>query len=149
MRIIITILACLGIAIVVVGTIFAWFSASSYLSASESAWSQPHSFEFSGLGYLYGFVIGLIGSVFCLIGGLIAKPRFLWLALITFGILYCIPFILAMIYLPYKRMQYPNVYPDASYTSELRAIVYLIPGFVLIIVGLIISRTKAKVTAIT
>jgi hypothetical protein len=143
MKILLITITCIGIALIILGAIFASMSALSYIQAPESAWSQPGTyFEWTGMGFLGGFVIGLFGIILSLIGGLIIKPRFLWVVLIVVGLFYCVPFIIGMFYPPYKEQVYPAIHPNASYSDNIGGLVYVLPGFISIIEAIVIHRRE-------
>jgi hypothetical protein len=148
-RIVLISLALIGIVLILSGTIFAGISAKAYLQAPEEAWSHQSGygmyFEWTGMGYLGGFALGLVGAILALIGGLISKPRFMGYPFIIAGLVYCLPLIIGLPYMTYKEHSYPALYPDSlNITSLLISLIFLLPGISAIVEGFVVRSVKIK-----
>ena len=88
MKISLTILAYIGLAFVMLGAVQTFEGTMDYLTAPAYVWSSPegwHYFEWTGLWAISGLVAASFGMLLALIGGLIARPRYLWIGLIAIG----------------------------------------------------------------
>lgn len=141
MKILLIIFAFLGIGLLILGAVFAWWSASAYLQAPEFAWSTPGLyFEWTGFGYAGGLIAGLIGMILTLIGGLKTKRPYLWIGLILAAQVYCVPFVIGSIYVYQKELQYPMRYSNPI--EALGTLGYLFPGIITLIEGIILINLK-------
>ena len=137
-----TVLASIGIWIVVLFTPFASWVTLIYLHTPDAIWSSwPGPGELFGLGFLITFTCGFVGAVLALIGGLNARPRFMWIALILVGLFYCISFI-GEFYSTYKLLAYPQAWPYISHVNYVYDFLFLLPGLSLVAEGLIIRKPK-------
>jgi hypothetical protein len=142
MKIFLTILAYAGLAIVMLGTGLALIDVIYILSAPESAWS-PGSwyFEWTGVGMLAGWGVAGFGALLALIGGLIARPRHLWISLIAIGLIYALS-VGTYLFLPKGPRE--GVSQTDYLTGIALILVFTLPGIACIIEGLVIRMTKRK-----
>jgi hypothetical protein len=89
LKIFMTVIAYLGITLVILGTIMATWT-SIYNLKYDSEWTG-----LPGLPAFLGILISIPGVLLALIGGLIARPRYIWFILIIVGIVYCIIIVIA------------------------------------------------------
>ncbi len=67
------------------------------------------------------------------VGGLMARPKFMFVPLLVVGLLYCAPFVIGAVYPTSKQLQYPDIYPDASYAASLSwSLPFLLPGLAIV-----------------
>jgi len=112
-------IAWLGVGMVVLGLPLSFYS--SVLMTREELGSNN--------GYWIAYMLAIFGVVLLVIGGIITRPRFLWLAAIVAGIAYIV-----------------SLYGwlgnnDAGITG---VIMVTLPGLVYIILGLLIRRFSRK-----
>jgi hypothetical protein len=150
MKIFLTILAWLGLALMIAGTVLESFPTLTYLGAPEETWGQPELyFEWTSVWYILAFIAALPGVILELIGGLIARPRYLWIGLLVVGLAYCLIFLTGMVYTEFKQQAYPELYapsPGSAYTTTqiIFALSFLSPGLVSIIEGIILRVLEKK-----
>jgi len=132
----------IGILLMLLGAVLASFSATAYLQAEETSWSQwGNSFEGTGIILWGGMLAGFVGMLLTLINELLLKFKYqyqsIWMVLLSFGLVYCIPFIFCSIYPTYKELQYPLIHPDSHYDiGEL--FIACIPGLIIILASMIL-----------
>ncbi|MDD3994438.1 MAG: hypothetical protein WCX07_04430 [Dehalococcoidales bacterium] len=127
MKIFLKILAWSGIVLLTVGAIIAF---------SESWTITFTSLQIGVLfGYWVAFLLGIAGLVLMLIGGLISKPEYFWLASIIAGSLYIISFFSFYIEFPnYSRIKF--LLQDLA--------ISVLPGLIVIIEGIWLKRQGSK-----
>lgn len=139
-------LAAIGILLISAGTFFLAHAVDDVLKAPESVWRMESGrmyFEWTGMWILSGVALGLAGSFFSIIGGLLAKPGSLWIPFISIGTIYCLPTLISHIYGTSKQLAYPAYYPDATYFNP--GIIFpLLPGLILIIEAIVIRTAKSQ-----
>jgi peptidoglycan/LPS O-acetylase OafA/YrhL len=113
------IFAWLGLGLVVIGLPISFYS--SVLLANDGLYSNS--------GYRIAYTLAMVGVILMALGGIIARPRLLWLVSIITGIAY-----IASLYGWLGNN-------DADFTG---ITMVLIPGLVCIILGLLMRRLPGK-----
>jgi hypothetical protein len=100
------------------------------------SWSALHN-HYPGASFINLFLISgdVIGLPLMLIGGLIAKPRYFWLASIIVGVLHILPYLI-----PWFVIQHLNI-TDAW---GLLLTFVLSPGLLAIIIGVILKIIEKR-----
>jgi len=111
--------AWLGVGLVLVGLPISFYS-SVLLTNNEL---------YSNNGYWIAYILAIIGVIMMVLGGIITRPRLLWLVSIVIGVAY-----IASLYGWLGNN-------DADFTG---VTMVLIPGLVCIILGLLIRRLSGK-----
>jgi len=127
-----TTLAYIGLAFVIVGTTPAFMSTIDILTTPESARvpTGPYD-EWTGLLVFLGWVVTSFGALLALIGGLLARPRYLWISLIAIGVI-CGLFFEMYVYQSY-------------YATDIDLILeFMLPGVACIIGGLVMRKIERK-----
>lgn len=148
MKIRLTILAYIGLAFVMLGAILTFRGTMDYLTAPASAWSpgSRYYFEWTGMWAILGWVAAGFGMLLALIGGLIARPRYLWIGLMANGLI----FVLSSgmyINIPKDKPYQPGYAADAvrNFVSTVpQNLFFMLPGLVCIVEGLIICKPRIK-----
>lgn len=128
--------------------IFAWFGLAITVLATLPAFSSSDTWVRTGqlgagVGYGITFFIGILGFALALIGGFIAKPKYLWLGAIIVGMLYIVSFYGFIIPSP-SSVPVPNGHKLALSVFLLDSV----PGMVAIIAGVILlAKTNQKAPA--
>jgi hypothetical protein len=137
--------AYLGIGLLIFAAFMAWWSTTGYLTATDAHWRNRYSFEWTSIGYLFGFVVGFIGMIPCLIGGIKAKASFLWAGLTGSAVVYCLAYIIGIIYTHYKALQFPEVYPGKDISNnDSYMIWFLLPGIIVLIESIILMLLRKR-----
>jgi hypothetical protein len=148
MKIVLIVLACIGLALITLGTVLASFPTFTYITAPEEVWGRPGMyFEWMPMWYFLALLVALPGAILVLIGGLIARPRYLWIGLIVVGLAYCLIFLTGGAYVEFKQRAYPNLYAHSHiYTSTqiVLALLFLSPGLASIIEGVAIRKPRKR-----
>ncbi len=132
MKTFLKILAWLGLGLVIPG-LFCSFSASY----NDLVYPGMTS---SGVGYFVALCFGAVGVLLTMVGGLIAKPRFLKITCIIIGVVYIISFYgLFIVMLDNRWIEREGI---AQAISGL--ILSLLPGIILIIEGIILWKQSIK-----
>jgi hypothetical protein len=132
MRIFLTILACLGLVLVLIAALPALFA--TFLNLI----SEPTDFgKVLNQIVIMGYYPGALGVLLVLIGGLITRPRYLWIVLITIGLIHAISFLEVHVYI-----FWPPSHPIGM--SMLRFLLLTSPGIICIIEGIIIRMIEKK-----
>ncbi len=143
---IVAILGWFGIALLIFGALLASLSVRAYIEAPEAAWSGKiiDYFMLAGAQLSLGFAASLVGVVFALTGGLIAKPRFLWIVLVSVGFVYSISYVIIATFSSFKTLAYQNMgWVDIIWIIIARTI-RLVPGIASIIGGMIIRKLEIR-----
>ena len=82
-RVILTIIAWLGLLIIVPGLLLSYSSSWTWISTGQLG---------SGVGYVVTTGVGVIGTLLALIGGFIARPKYFWIGAIVVGVAYIASF---------------------------------------------------------
>lgn len=141
MKIFLTVLAFVGLAFVMLGTAGVDREVQLRLTAPKSAY-LPGSmyFEWSGLFIIVCWVLASLGALLALTGGLIARPRYLWIPLIAIGIIY----VLSMGMCSYlSKVPWGAGYQIDVINIALK-LMLLLPGIVCIIGGLVLRKPKRR-----
>jgi hypothetical protein len=133
-----TFLAYTGIAMIVLGIIGVSWTAASYLQSSAYSWTQPLAHEWDGLPLGLGFLVSIPGLILVLIGGMIARPRYLGPVLVATGLIFCISATIAIATPPIKKQDY-----ELSGVI-INSIVISLPGIICIIEGIVILWLRRK-----
>lgn len=133
-----------GITIIVIGIVLAAAPTFAYIQAPEESWSQPGSFQWSSLGYLGGFLISVPGAILAWIGGVAARPPYLWKILIAVGVVYCAMFLAGVLYPTYKELTYSDKYPGFSFVELIPGVIFLIPGASCVLEGLAFRKGHSE-----
>jgi hypothetical protein len=131
-------LANTGIALIVLGIIGISWTAVSYLQSSAYSWSQPLAHEWDGLPFVMGLLVSIPGLILVLIGGIIARPRYLWPVLVAIGLIFCIIATIATTTPPIKKQDYEI----AGLIG--RSLLFSFPGILCIIEGIVIFWLRRK-----
>lgn len=129
MRIFLILLSLLGTLVVTLGTVV-----SFQLSIVQDPQSE------AGVGYFFAMCLGFLGIFLALVGGLIARPKYLWIPLFVVGLVYIISFY--GIFLPSPH-NYPNGFRFIVIAGRSLG---LIPGLICIGEGIFIYRNNRRNT---
>lgn len=151
MKRVLTIVAYIGLVFVMLGAILTFRGTMDYLTAPASVWSSPEErwryFEWTGLWAMLGWLAAGLGVLLALIGGLIARPRYLWIGLMAIGL------ILVLSFGTYVNIPNDKPYYQLGYTAEAvrnfvsrvpQNLFFMLPGLVCIIEGLVIRKSRIK-----
>jgi phosphatidylglycerophosphate synthase len=121
-------LAWIGIALFAFGLSLSFYT--SWIIAMD-----PHSVGVSW-GHMFGLLFGVLGLIFMLIGGLLSKPRYLWLVSIIVGLLYFVSFFSIYQELPtrIRDNQIGTLFADLA--------ISILPGLVAICEGIWLRITE-------
>ena len=146
--IVLNILTVIGLGIVALSILFAFRGTAVYLQDPESRWSHPPIDDLMILAFFLSFIFGFIGDILAIVTGVIARPRFLWIVFITVGLLSCLS-MSGMFYENYKTNQYPltNQFAGHALQGYIFDSVFLLPGLVLLVAGLLIRKSKKQKAA--
>lgn len=133
------VLACFGVAAMALSLYLIILSAISRVSASTESWTLPYIHEWEGLSLLVGLLIALPGALLTLVGGILAKPRFLWIIMIGLGIIYCVSLIIVMVF---PLGQDTGGYTIWKFPDIFMPLLFLSPGLVCLATGVLIRKTK-------
>lgn len=128
-----TAVAWLGLIVMLAGTYPSFLmSLEAFPRGLEGNFYGPFG-DMGGLAFAMAFFFGSIGTLLALIGGLIARPRYLWVGLIAVGTIYMVSFFgLISVQLHDKSM------------SILDGVWALLPGVVSIVEGIIINHLRKR-----
>jgi hypothetical protein len=137
LKIISTILAWLGVIILISGIYIVSLTAVPYVMSAIQSFHDPYVNEWTWLGALGGASLGATGIVLTLFG-LFSRPRFLWPVLVILGILICI-FAVILVCIPGIKMGDYEIQQLilGSFMSSL-------PGIFCIVEGLIIRWLRRR-----
>ncbi|MDD5399117.1 MAG: hypothetical protein PHU70_08565 [Dehalococcoidia bacterium] len=94
----------------------------------------------SGVGYFVALCFGAIGAILAMVGGLISRPRFFWIACLIIGSIYILSFYgLFLVMLDSRWTERAGI---AQTISGL--ILILLPGIILITEGIILGKRSIK-----
>lgn len=89
----------------------------------------------SGVGYWLAVMLGIFGTLLILIGGFIAKPRYLWIGTIVIGLVYISSFYGVI----------PELFENWTVWGLPGAsLIYLSPGLACVIGGIVMQRVQNK-----
>lgn len=144
MKVFLTVLAYVGLAFVMLGTAGIIRDVQYILTAPESAHLRGSTyFEWTGLGIIAAWVLASFGALLALTGGLIARPRCLWIPLIAIGIIYVLSMgMCSYLFWPPWATGYQIDVINIALTLML-----LLPGIACIIEGLVIRNKEKKAQA--
>jgi len=120
-RVILTIIAWLGLLIIVPGLLLSYSSSWTWISTGQLG---------SGVGYVVTAGVGAIGTLLALIGGFIARPKYFWIGAIVVGVAYIASF-------------YGYVV-DFETKFILGLFVMLLPGLACIAAGIVIRKLNKR-----
>jgi len=125
------IIAWIGVGIVALGAIISF--SESWIIATTDPGRIGVAF-----GYMFAVFCSVLGLVFMLIGGLISRPRYFWLASIIVGSFYIISFF--EVYLNWPGRIQDNQIDSMFYELGFS----VLPGLVAIIEGVWLKRIEVK-----
>jgi len=127
---ILTIIAIFGLVITALATTASFSSSSTFVNTGDLG---------SGVGYVLTLLVGAFGTILALIGGLIAKPKYLWIGFIVTGIIYLISFY--GYFVPSSR----GYLIGFSLKALAGILVMLLPGLACIGTGIFLRRFHRRV----
>lgn len=131
MKITLTMLAWFGLLVTALGTLLSFSSSSTWVNTGQLG---------SGVGYAFTFFVGVIGTLFALIGAFITRPRYLWIGAIMVGVAYVVSYYGYVVPSP-SSVPSPNGHHlDFSPGMITGLLVMLLPGLACIIAGVILRR---------
>ena len=92
-------IAWVGVILLVVGAIIAFYNSWALMTA------EPGEISI-GFGHWLAIIFGITGIVFMIIGGLIAKPKYFWVASITAGLFYIFSFFSVYSQFPESKIEF-------------------------------------------
>ncbi len=152
MRIALSVLAYIGAILVVLGTVLVGVWVKGVIDGYPK-------FDIASYGYftamgLVGVALGSLltcsGTLLALIGGLIAKPRFLWILLILTGLFSELPFLWSFHthYVANLQELHQRLHIDYDiFRNGLLSLMYILPGIVCVTEGislLVIGQVSVK-----
>ena len=112
------VIAWVGLLFIVVGFPLSFSSSSQLANTGQLG---------SGVGFWLAWMLGIFGTLLVLIGGFIARPRYLWIGSIVIGLVYILSFY--------------GIIPWWAERNQLAWLpVYLSPGLACIIGGIVMQR---------
>jgi len=130
MRITLIVLAWFGLLLTALGTTLSFSSSSTFINTGNLG---------SGVGYFATFCVGTFGTLIALIGGLITKPKYLWIGSVIIGI-------------TYLSSYYGYIVPSSSgyligFTPQAIAgfLLMLLPGLACIVAGIFLLKFRKRV----
>ncbi|GEM_PF-4472520 len=150
-RVLLAMASYAGMALMALGTWFVAMMAVGLIREPDYYWTNPPNMEWVGL-ILLGIGAGeFVGMIFVLIGGLIARPRFMWIPMIATGGWYCLSVMTSALYPIYKSIALglksnSGGGADPAVGGIIWVIIALIPGIVLILEALAIRKPREEKT---
>jgi hypothetical protein len=129
------ILACLGLALVLLAAVPASFITLDFLRSPVAFGYHLDSFGIK-FPYFWGFYPAMLGAMLVLAGGLIARPRFLWIPMVAVGVLHILSF--------------TGLYVYAFRATGLESNPFMLilstvaPGLLCVVVGLVVRKSAAQ-----
>jgi hypothetical protein len=134
-RIFLIIIACLGLLLVFLAAAPASFTTQDFIRQSASYGHQLGGFGIQFL-FFWGWYPAALGALLALVGGLIARPRFLWIPLVAVGLIHILSF--TGLYVYYFRAV------GLESHLVLLTLYTMAPGLLCIIEGLIIREHAVR-----
>lgn len=141
MKLFLTILAYLGLVIILLASAVSLYVSIPIMTAPEID-RLTLAFEWSGLIYFYGVIISIFGAILALIGSLIARTRYLWISLTVVGSIYILSFLPLQVFEIVREWIYPELSHGVSYGDIIILLIILSPGIACISAGLGIRKPK-------
>lgn len=150
-RILLTIAGYAGMGLMALGTWLVSMMAVGLIREPDNYWTNPPNMEWVGVILLGIAAAEFIGMIFAVIGGSIARPRFMWIPMIAIGGWYCLSAMTSAIYPIYKRSALglksgSGGGADPAVGGIIWMIIALIPGIVLIFEALAIRKPREEKT---
>jgi len=122
MKTFLKVIAWVGLLFIAVGFPLSFSSSSQLTNTGQLG---------SGVGFWLAWMLGIFGTLLLLIGGFIARPRYLWIGSIVIGLVYILSFY--------------GIIPWWAERNQLAWLpAYLSPGLACIIGGTVMQRVENK-----
>jgi hypothetical protein len=139
-RILLIVIACLGLFLVLGAAVPASFITGDFLAHPASFGHQTGNLFGVDFLYFWGWNPAMLGALLALAGGLIARPRFLWIPLVAVGLVHLASFTGEYVYIVREagRLVRHPVFKMAQ---------TLVPGLVCVVEGLVLRRIGDRQSA--
>jgi hypothetical protein len=140
MRTFLKILAWIGFLIVAFGVIALWVG---WFTPNVT----PEGYAFEDFSPLAALALSIIGTPLMILGGLVAKPRFLWISCITLSVVYTIPFIPTIPETIHEIQHTDKAFLFSNgwvYSLIWNRGLFFIPGIVILILGICLKVLEAR-----
>jgi hypothetical protein len=159
MKIFLTVLAYVGLALVLFSAILMFYITIDTFTAPATTWEKPSShnpydpyealeglfyvlWRATPLLYLYFSLIAVLGVILTLVGGIAVRPRYLWISLIAVGALYVLSSS-GLFFHIYMEYIYPSFWNKTL--LWVFSLISLAPGLACIVEGILIRKPKKKI----
>ncbi|MDD4858897.1 MAG: hypothetical protein PHR56_01630 [Dehalococcoidales bacterium] len=138
MRTFLKVIAWIGLGFMAIGTIASFWIWMALISHDPGP--QP-TFGPSAL-WIYILPIDILGLLFVFIGGFLARPRYLWLASISVGLLHILVSVPPEQHFIIEQMHLQGIYGLIANAFVLPGLLAILLGILLLILNMILSRRK-------